>query len=205
MEYGTDQDVARARRTRRWIVIGAVAAVLVVILAVAFVYTEQSSFCNTCHEMKPYYSAWLSGKHAGKAECVDCHVDPGFIGSALHKPQALKEVWDHWFDPQKFPMYRHEIPAKRCTKCHTKIAEPTTYKFSHVKHVKRARCQDCHIVTGHDVSFDALRAENSFNSGVTTPSIAPKNWTPSAAPNHVKVICQECHDQAREQCTDCHF
>lgn len=205
MDDNKGSSSARTRRNRRLIIWGSVGFVLLAILVASWIYTEQSPFCNTCHEMKPYYSAWLASKHGEKAECVQCHVDPGFIGSALHKPQALKEVWNHWFNPQTFPRYKHDVPAKRCTQCHEDIEEPTAYKFSHAKHAERAKCQGCHRTTGHNVSFEALQAEDSFNSEITTPSIAPKNWTPSAAPNHPYTICQECHDMAREQCIDCHF
>jgi hypothetical protein len=75
--------------------------------------------------------------------------------------------------------------------------------------VNRARCQDCHAQTGHIVSLASLAAAGVLKSNFTTPSIVPSGsvtttGTPSSIPGHIKVICQDCHDQATMRCSSCH-
>lgn len=176
---------------------------LVAALAATAVYTEQSSFCPTCHEMRPYYMAWRAGGHAVDAQCVDCHVDAGLVAHLEHKPIALKEVWDHFLADNRFPNYSVSVPDSRCVGCHAtvKVASKTT--FSHDIHASRARCQECHASTGHTVSLASLRAAGVLKAFATTPPV-PARLRPSAIAGHIKVVCQECHDQAAMECADCH-
>ena len=199
-----------ARTTaRRWIIWGAVAAVALVLLTASLVYTEQSSFCPACHEMGPYYQAWTAGPHYGHAGCVDCHVDAGILAHLAHKPYALKEVWDHFFATNTFPNFTVSVPNSRCIRCHATVPNKAGSLFSHALHVNRARCQDCHAQTGHIVSLASLAAASVLKSDFTTPSIvvsgsAAPTGTPSSIPGHIKVICQDCHDQAQMRCSSCH-
>jgi len=189
-------------RARRLIIWGAVAAIAAVVLTASLVYTEQSSFCPTCHEMRPYYSAWQAGGHVRSASCVDCHVDPGVLAHLAHKPIALKEVWNHFFRDNRFPNYTVEVPNSRCIRCHAKVADKKGSRFSHAEHVDRAQCKSCHAQTGHAVSLAALQAEGVLKTNATTPTIPGAK--PSSLSGHVKVVCQECHDQAQMKCSSCH-
>ncbi len=204
---GTDRDRAKksvlTTRARRALIWGASALAALVILAGSLVYTEQSSFCKSCHEMDPYYEAWLTGPHANNAQCVDCHVDSGVIAHLAHKPIALKEVWDHFFSNNRFPTYTVELPNTRCEGCHTSIPEAKQgFLFSHAKHQARGLCKDCHSQTGHVVTLASLDAAGVLNSAVTTPT--PVGMMPSSTPGHRTVVCQKCHDQARMKCSTCH-
>jgi nitrate/TMAO reductase-like tetraheme cytochrome c subunit len=190
-------------RARLLVVWGSIAAVALVVLTASLVYTEQSSFCPSCHEMVPYYQAWQSGGHHGRAECVDCHVDAGVIAHLAHKPIALKEVWDHFFVDNRFPNFTVDLPNSRCIRCHPSVANKPGSLFSHALHVNRAQCKDCHAQTGHTVSLASLQAAGVLKATVTTPSIAPSG-TPSSIPGHIRVVCQDCHDQAKMRCSACH-
>jgi len=190
------------QRARRLIVWGAIGAVALVLLTASLIYTEQSSFCQTCHEMDPYYEAWVSGPHAKAAECTDCHVDPGVIAHLAHKPIALKEVWNHFFTDNRFPNFNVDLPNSRCLRCHTKIAEKPGSLFSHAKHQTKALCKNCHTQTGHLVTLAALDAVGVLKSGAKAP--VPGGMIPSVATGHKKVVCQECHDQAKMKCSSCH-
>jgi len=200
----TPLDPKRVRTMRRTIIWTAVAVVAVAALAFSMVYTERSSFCGTCHEMRPYTTAWSAGPHATKAECIDCHVNPGVLAHIMHKPIALKEVWDHLFTSPKFPNYAVELPNSRCIRCHPSVPDTTTTRFSHKAHVSRGKCKDCHAQTGHVITFASLAAEGVLKASVTTPSIAPTGTTPSSVAGHMSVICQRCHDQAHMKCSQCH-
>ena len=98
-------------------------AVLVVLGVVLFfpvaLATDRSTFCRTCHEMIPYYDAWLVGQHAKTAECIDCHVDAGLPARFAHKFVALGEVKSHVLGDTSFPREQPpNVPNKRCTRCH---------------------------------------------------------------------------------------
>ena len=191
------------RRTRRILIWGAVVVVGLIAAAGSLVYTEQSSFCPTCHEMQPYYTAWLAGGHAHSAQCIDCHVDPGLVAHLAHKPAALKEVWDHFFSDPRFPNYAVDMPNSRCTRCHVSVPAKVGALFSHSLHVTKARCKDCHAAVGHQVTLQSLMQAGVLKSGGTDPPV-PDGQTPSRAPGHIKVICQNCHDQAKMRCSACH-
>jgi hypothetical protein len=197
----------RARRLRipRSLIWGGVAIVALALFAGAMVYTEQPSFCPTCHEMRPYFAAWQSGGHSSRAQCVDCHIDPGVLAHIAHKPSELKELWDHFFADPRFPNYAVEVPNTRCTRagCHPTIVTRSGSKFSHAQHATQGKCQECHATTAHLVTLDALQAESVLKAAATTPPI-PGGLVPSTASGHKPVSCQKCHDQANMRCSACH-
>ena len=188
---------------RRLVLWGTVAVVLLIVIAGSFVYTERSAFCPACHEMTPYYTAWQASPHGEKAQCVECHVDSGLVAHLAHKPTALKELWNHFTKDNRFPNYSVEVPDRRCTGCHPTVDKKIGSRFSHVLHQEKARCQDCHATSGHEVSLDALRSAGILKVGAGTAPV-PTGATPSVAPGHKTVVCQECHDQAKMKCTQCH-
>jgi len=180
----------------------AVVTLVLAVLVASLFYTERSSFCSTCHEMEPYHRAWIAGSHSGHAECVDCHVDAGWVAHLAHKPIALKEVWDHFFTVNRFPRYAVDVPDSRCVRCHPTVPDKIGALFSHRLHEKKGSCQECHAQTGHAVTLASLAAAGVLKSQVATP--APGGMRPSIAAGHKKVICQGCHDQARMRCSACH-
>jgi nitrate/TMAO reductase-like tetraheme cytochrome c subunit len=194
---------AGGRRRRRVLVWMAIAAVALVAITGSLVYTERSSFCPACHEMRPYYEAWAAGGHSRSAQCVDCHVDSGVVAHLAHKPIALKEVWDHFFADNRFPNFSVDVPNSRCTGCHPNVPNKPGSLFSHAVHVGRVTCKDCHAQTGHVVSLASLQAEGVLRSNPTTTPVSP-GATPTSLPGHVTVICQDCHDLAKMKCSSCH-
>jgi nitrate/TMAO reductase-like tetraheme cytochrome c subunit len=191
-----------SKRARRVVIWSAVGVLALLALAGSLVYTEQSYFCPTCHEMDPYYQGWTAGPHATKAGCVDCHVDAGILAHLAHKPIALKEVWDHFFATNRFPNFTVDVPNSRCVACHQTVPEKQGALFSHAKHATKALCKDCHSQTGHIVTLAALDAAGILKPGARAP--VPGGATPSSAPGHKRVVCQDCHDQATMRCSACH-
>ncbi len=55
--------------------------------------TGQPGFCNSCHIMKPYYANWQSSKH-NEVNCLDCHLQPGFIGYVKGKINGMAQSVD---------------------------------------------------------------------------------------------------------------
>lgn len=199
------------RGGRRTGILLAVGVGLLIALAVAFVVsarlTDRSSFCVSCHEMRPYYTAWAAGKHQ-RVECVECHVAAGVAPRLSHKFVALGELWDHMTGDPRFPLPEPaSVPDAWCKRCHPKVSvkAASTSRFSHDLHAKQAHCAECHASTGHDVPLSALATE-----GVLAADAQPvrasvvASGTPSRLPGHVPVTCTRCHDQPHTPCATCH-
>jgi nitrate/TMAO reductase-like tetraheme cytochrome c subunit len=84
-------------------------------------YMDTTSFCGqTCHVMKPEFSAYHFAPHAGVA-CTDCHVAPGvpgYIHAKVNGTKQLLMVVLHNY-PQPI-MADGKVPAARdtCLNCH---------------------------------------------------------------------------------------
>ncbi len=189
---------------RWWVVLG----VLVVVIAAyvgTSVYTSRPAFCNTCHEMTPYYSEWQNGSHAG-VSCIRCHVDPGFIADLAHKPAALYEVWVHFTGDPTFPMTGVPLPDSRCLGCHPGTIDPGIEHFDHEVHRNEQACKTCHETAGHAVTAEALSSAGILNSTVQAQrdarTIAYGAGTSLAG--HRIVPCSDCHDMAAAACVACH-
>jgi nitrate/TMAO reductase-like tetraheme cytochrome c subunit len=170
--------------------------------------TDRSPFCKSCHEMEPYYKEWLAGPHAQKAECIDCHVDPGFGPRMTHKFVALNEVYQHVLGNRLFPLAEPPVvPNSRCQRCHPSV-QSKRKNFSHDLHASKATCQQCHSTTGHDVTAADLKAAGVYNASVevTRPAfeVATVNGGNANIPGHVTVVCSRCHDMAKTGCAACH-
>lgn len=204
---------ARAKRGPR---IAIITALVVLFGAAAFVgvarATDRSAFCSFCHEMTPYSAAWNTGTHAGEAECIDCHVDPGFVPRLAHKAVALKELYAHVTGDTSFPRPKPaEVPDSRCTKCHDKIESETPY-LNHAEHAKNGTCASCHPESGHKVTADAIRAAGTYNADAaalrsaeaTADKVAAYGFGVANITSHKKVVCTTCHDMAKTGCAACH-
>lgn len=202
---------------RRWAIAGIIAAVALVVLVPAFVVTaritDRPIFCARCHEMQPYYAAWLVGKHHGHAECIDCHVGTGTAWRLEHKFYVLPEIWAHFTGDTSFPRARiPDIPDSRCIGCHPTVSVTSIKGFSHEFHARQGRCANCHPLTGHDVTEQALSSAGILNSAnwtlrTTLPYgvVAAPGAGKADLPGHPKVVCSGCHDMAALPCGSCHI
>lgn len=155
-------------------------------------YSEQSSFCGSCHEMKQYYNTWKVSSHGPEkvktaAEpngvgCHACHSWPGPAGFVRTKYVGMVELWKHVAGDYKTPIQGEPV-EERCKGCHdtSKIDETKTHKIPHKKHEEMGKkCMDCHagLVHGHSGEGEAR-------------------------PTH--EACQQCHDtNDAKACTTCH-
>jgi nitrate/TMAO reductase-like tetraheme cytochrome c subunit len=201
------------RRTRRpmgwvliWVVVG------IVVLGAGFVavaaFTDRPAFCRSCHEMVPYYDAWAVGKHKD-VSCIECHVEPGMAARLGHKFVALGEVRSHFTGDTKFPRPTPpDVPASRCTTCHSSIPNTTKSGFNHGEHAKRGTCAGCHPDAGHDVSAAALQSAGIYQpspaSTLAPNAVAAIGAGAANVDGHVPVSCSRCHDLAKTGCKACH-
>lgn len=205
-----------ASRTYDWKRYGVIAAATLVVLLSLFVAsaraTDSSKFCGTCHEMQPFYNAWLDGKHHGRAECIDCHVDHGFFPRLWHKVIVLPEVFAHFTGDTKFPReVLADVPNSRCERCHPTVVVTNLKGFSHDIHARQGDCRTCHYNTGHSVLQPALEAAGIFNARTwalrqTMPAgaLAHAGAGKANLPGHIPVVCSNCHDMAATPCSSCH-
>ncbi|MCG2807943.1 MAG: NapC/NirT family cytochrome c, partial [Coriobacteriia bacterium] len=206
-----------ARKVRSWMLVHPALASLsflgmLVVVVLGFLgaaqATDQAVFCNSCHEMSPYYSAWREGPHAD-VPCVDCHVDSNKVKQLTHKFVALEEVWVHIAGEPTFPMTENApIPDKRCLSCHEDITEPGYAGFSHKDHAAKGPCTDCHDNAGHTVTAADLEAAGILNvdglKANTERRIAAVGQGTANLEGHVKTACASCHDMKATGCASCH-
>ena len=122
-------------------------------------FSSSPMFCNSCHIMKPYVSAWQTSKH-NQVACVQCHYPPGFRDTIWVKYQALTQVVK-WATQTYSSKPFAEVENGSCLRsgCHSEQAlqEKVTYKhgiaFQHTPHLTQGRrglqlrCTSCHTQT----------------------------------------------------------
>jgi len=196
----------RRRLRRRWTALIVVVSVIVVLVVAAFItahYTSRSSFCDSCHEMDPYYASWQTSSHA-TAECRDCHIPPGFVAYVKTKLFSFREIWVHISGKPEAPLaVTREIPNGSCFRCHhyepEDIPSDVTLgnaSFSHETH-KGQFCIACHVRVVHrDVNPPYSRPPGAMSSCLECHDgkVAPSRCSICHTPGHA----------ARGECSDCH-
>jgi nitrate/TMAO reductase-like tetraheme cytochrome c subunit len=196
----------RKKRRRRWVMaLSIVAGVIVILIIAAFVtahYTSASSFCDTCHEMDPYYTSWQHSTHAS-AECRDCHIPPGFIPYIETKLGSFREIWVHISGKPEAPLaVTREIPNSSCLRCHSDPPQDPslpTVTFSHAGHAG-IDCISCHVRLVHRTVNPPEYVDPAAMSSCLechNGSIAPDNCSYChTAPHEARGECSSCHTQA---------
>jgi len=137
--------------------------ILVVILTITVEVTSTPKFCNSCHNMKPYYESWKNSSHKD-VTCTDCHFPPGLEHKIKGKFTALSMLVNYFTGVYKRNKPWAEISDESCMRsgCHETrtLSGRVTYKknihFDHAPHLnnlrrgKKLRCTSCHsqIVQG---------------------------------------------------------
>ena len=67
------------------------AAIAMAFASGLIVVSEQPGFCNSCHIMNTYYDTWKVSSH-GEVNCLDCHLQPGFVGHVKGKINGLAQA-----------------------------------------------------------------------------------------------------------------
>ena len=224
----------RPRRSRkhRWIIAGSIVGGVIVILVIAaFIaahFTSASSFCDSCHEMNPYYTTWQASTHKS-AECRDCHIPPGAVPYIETKLGSFREIYVHLSGNPEAPIaVTREIPNSSCFRCHDNPpADPTlpTVTFKHETH-SGITCISCHVRLVHRTVTPPEYVDPAAMSSCFTchnGAIAPNTCSTCHTPPHEKRgECSACHGtaswtsaaknhtfaltgaHAKPTCTDCH-
>lgn len=157
----------RPKWKKRLIVLGILAGVFVVLLVAAVEFTSRSTFCASCHYMKPYFKSWQESSHS-QFECGVCHYPPGGLRSKLEKKiEGLVMVGRYWTKLYMKSKPWAEIKDESCLRqgCHDKRLLEGRVKFKSVvfdhrihltdlKRGKKLQCTSCHsqIVQGKHIT-----------------------------------------------------
>lgn len=197
-----------SRRTRRALVVAAVAAPILLVggAFVAAEATKSNDFCGTsCHEMQPYYRTWEASQHA-EVECVGCHIPPGLWNYAKTKVFGMRELWVHLSGEVRRPIAvtRH-ISNEVCVGCHPTeqmgdavMLGRWTVDFTHTGHAQVPHCIDCHARVVHE-DVPGVPAERpttmrvcfTCHDGTSQPDDCV--YCHPKAPHPDRGACDECH------------
>ncbi|MCL5736665.1 MAG: NapC/NirT family cytochrome c [Actinobacteria bacterium] len=202
--------VRRSRRSRKrrrlrlaLIIVGALIVVLIGGSFAAAEYTSRSSFCNTCHEMNPYYATWQTSTHSS-AQCRDCHIPPGFVPYVQTKLFSFREIWVHITRKVEPPLaVTRKIHDANCLRCHPNpgqktLGAQTNTTFSHQAHGAQT-CISCHVRLVHRtvnppyyVDPAAMSSCLECHNGTTVASTCSTCHSP---PHEARGECGNCHGQ----------
>ena len=163
----TSQPTAKMTRKNKWIIVGVVAAVLVVAGAGFWVWHEQPSFCNAiCHSpMDKYVETYYEGDpgklvtahaEAGDA-CLDCHEAEittqvsevmAWVSDSYpdchNMTDVVNSTWGFAGNDEKYnPHSSHQDNNLECGDCH-KVHETSTLYC--------AKCHDMNLPEGWEAT-----------------------------------------------------
>ncbi|MED1468632.1 cytochrome c3 family protein [Bacillus salipaludis] len=174
--------------------------------AVGVETTSSSSFCKTCHEMKPEYYTWKVSTH-NEVDCANCHIGSGVKNYANAKANGLVQLYEKttntYTAPIQMPM---EIPNLACKKCHNMTTRQVTPSgdliIPHDKHLNKGiKCVQCHSGVAHGkVSERNVTFKSDYDKWDTTLGKSMMKNIKFRSPK--MEDCIECH-KAREVSTDC--
>ncbi len=144
----------------------ALAAVILVFSSGLIVVSEQPGFCNSCHIMNTFYDSWKTSSHS-EVNCLDCHLQPGFVGHVKGKINGLAQAVDCTVG-RVGTKPNAMIKDKSClrSECHSTEELLTTnidykgIKFTHKNHIAkvvdgiRITCGTCHSHFEGDEHFN---------------------------------------------------
>ncbi|MEH7253356.1 NapC/NirT family cytochrome c [Neobacillus niacini] len=172
--------------------------------------TSSSTFCSSCHEMKPEYYTWKASSHS-EVDCVTCHTEPGFKQTAKDKAdlivKAVKKNYNDSAAPIRMPK---EIPDSACEKCHNINQREFTVTgdiiIPHDKHKdKEIECIQCHNGVAHGEIADRKMTYGTdyekWDSKTGEMAMADLKFT---SPD--MDTCIECHKARKvsNECATCH-
>lgn len=128
-------------------------------------FSSSPTFCQTCHNMKPYYESWKTSSH-GHVACIECHIAPGIRGEAMGKIQAMNQLVKYVTRTYGMKPWA-EVEDASCMRsgCHSErkvegLVDFNGVMFDHTQHLgelrreKQLRCTSCHsqMVQGEHIA-----------------------------------------------------
>jgi nitrate/TMAO reductase-like tetraheme cytochrome c subunit len=156
----------RSKRWKRRLLLFGVPAALILLFVVSVEVTSTSSFCSSCHYMKPFFDSWKTSSHKN-VQCKVCHYPPGLKSFFRTKIEGLVMVGRYWTRLYVKSKPWAEIQDESCLRpgCHDrrllegkvefgKVAFDHKAHFDDLKRGKKLRCTSCHsqIVQGEHIT-----------------------------------------------------
>lgn len=145
---------------------GILAVILLSVGTIGMVeFSSSPAFCQSCHNMKPYYASWQASSHREVA-CIECHIAPGIKGEAMGKIQAMNQLVKYVTGTYGLKPWA-EVDDASCMRsgCHSErkvegLVDFNGVTFDHTVHLgeqrreKQLRCTSCHsqIVQGEHIA-----------------------------------------------------
>jgi nitrate/TMAO reductase-like tetraheme cytochrome c subunit len=189
----------------------------VLFLALSFTFglvgleaTSSSTFCSSCHEMKPEYYTWKASSHS-EVDCVTCHTESGAKQVAKDKVdllvKAVKKDYNESVAPIRMPK---EIQDSACEKCHNVFKRDFTVSgdiiIPHDKHKEEEiACIQCHNGVAHgeiaDREMTYKTDYDKWDSDLGVSAMSDLKFT-----NPDMDTCMDCHKSRKitTECSACH-
>jgi nitrate/TMAO reductase-like tetraheme cytochrome c subunit len=173
--------------------------------AVTVESTSSSSFCSSCHEMKPEFYTWQASSHSD-IQCKECHIGNGVKDYAKAKVNGLKQVYMDTTNTYTAPIQMPtDVPNSACEKCHDMKTRSVTPAgdiiIPHDKHLtKGVKCVQCHSGVVHGNISDrnvTFKSDYSKWDDKLAKSLMTVNFTQPKMDT-----CIQCH-KARDVSTAC--
>ena len=160
---------SKAKRRKRRLLLFGIPAAVILLFVVAVEFTSTSSFCSSCHYMKPFFESWKTSTHKD-VQCKVCHYPPGMRSFFRTKIEGLVMVGRYWTRLYVKSKPWAEIQDASCLRpgCHDrrllegqvqfgKVAFDHKVHFEDLKRGKTLRCTSCHsqIVQGEHITVTA--------------------------------------------------
>ncbi|MFQ6015293.1 MAG: NapC/NirT family cytochrome c [Anaerolineae bacterium] len=206
---------------QRSLLIGLPLLSLIPLMAISytFEFTENPSFCGSCHNMKTQFEAWQRSSHKEYA-CLECHYPPGVPAFVEGKVVGLTEVVN--FVAGTFETKPHALVAsENCLRCHPleelkdELRYRGTIKYNHAELEPgrsldiTMRCNVCHahILDGfHFQVRDTVCYDCHFIGRAAKPTAVGDCFTCHDTPDdwrHADVI--EATDETSCTTAKCHL
>lgn len=159
----------KPKRRKRLLLLIGIPAAFVLLLVAAVEFTSTSSFCSSCHYMKPFFESWKTSTHKD-VQCKVCHYPPGMKSLLRTKIEGLVMVGRYWTRLYVKSKPWAEIQDASCLRsgCHDrrllegkvqfgKVVFDHKAHFEDLKRGKKLRCTSCHsqIVQGEHITVTA--------------------------------------------------
>lgn len=159
------EDKAKPRERNLWIIIGAIAAGIILIAGFGGGYMVHLSntspqFCQTCHLMEKNVSSYLTSDYMdnthylANVQCKDCHDYP----IPAEVTSGFRYLTGNYSVDTNGDLLKVKYSDEMCFECHISnayLAAQTDFlrRNPHDNHNTDLECYDCHISHGEQIDY----------------------------------------------------
>lgn len=170
-----------------------------------------TTYCTSCHMMKPEFYTWKASSHKQVTECITCHAPPGVLKKVKYKLFTVKE----WYaaitgDYGILIQTTTPIPDKTCNQCHDMNTREVTPSgdliIPHTRHQQLGvSCTICHTGVAHG---NIAQKQITFRSdyGKWDESLGQRFMSDEQNISPDMDVCMDCHKVRKGplKCSACH-